>query len=280
MNLDDVADELYGVDPADFVEVRKTRAAEARGDGDRVLAAEITKLRKPTVVGWLVNMLAREMPDEIGAVLALGDALRDAQRHLSATDMRKLNTQRQQVVRALARKAGELATEQGRDVGDTALREVGETLHAAMADEEIGEQVRLGRIVTAATYSGFGPAGLAVVGGKAPERAPATPKKKRDSGALVAAATAELAEASAAVEEGRASVDTARADAEDAQATVADIESRIADLRAELERAEQERQFARSAEKAAGEALKRADRDLERAQQWAAKVQRILDDLG
>ncbi|MBJ8344224.1 hypothetical protein [Antrihabitans sp. YC2-6] len=277
MDLDEAADELYGVDLADFVEMRKSLVAQARGDGDKALAAEIAKLRKPTLVGWLVNILARELPDEIGGVLQLGDALRDAQRHLSGADMRRLNTQRQQLVRALARRSGEFANDRGRDVGDGALREVGETLHAAMADPEVGEQVRLGRIITAATYSGFGPAGLAVVGGKAPERAPA--QKKRDSGALAAAAQAELAEAEAAVAAAEAESEAADSAVEEAVSTVEDVESRIEELREELERAEQERQFARSAEKAAGEAKKRADRDLERAHAWAEKVRKILDDL-
>ncbi|NMN96441.1 hypothetical protein [Antrihabitans stalactiti] len=278
MDLDEIADELYSVDPGEFIEVRKARVTEARTSGNRPLAAEIAKLRKPTVVGWLVNLLAREMPDEVESVLKLGDALRDAQRHLSGEDLRRLTRQRQQVVRALARRAGELAADRGREVPESAITEVAQTLNAAMADPEIGEQVRLGRIVTAASYSGFGPAGLSVVGGKAPERAEPAPKK-RDQGALAAAAREELAEATAAVREAESAAEAAKSEAEDATSAVEDVEARIADLRAELESAEQERQFARSAAKATAESVKRAERDLERAVAWETKVKRILDDL-
>ncbi|MFZ2174352.1 MAG: hypothetical protein WAW17_10000, partial [Rhodococcus sp. (in: high G+C Gram-positive bacteria)] len=80
MTLDDVADELYGLDPGEFVEARKARVAAAKQDGDRDLATAIGKLRKPTTVGWLVNLLARQLPHEIDSLLALGEALRDAQR--------------------------------------------------------------------------------------------------------------------------------------------------------------------------------------------------------
>ncbi|MFC0453049.1 hypothetical protein [Rhodococcus jostii] len=293
MTLDDVADELYGLDPGEFVEARTAQVSAARENKDRALATEIGKLRKPTVVGWLVNLLARELPDEVGALLALGDALRDAQRHLSGPDLRRLTTQRQQVVRALARKAGELAAERGRTVGEDALRDVGQTLHAALADAETAEQVRHGRVVTAATYSGFGPAGLAVVRGKTtkkgakPEPAP-TPsaeksKKKsaeRDRDAERTAAEAELADATGNADEARAALHDANAELEQARSTLTEIDHRIEELRAELDHAEQERQFTRNAEKASAEVVHRGERDVEAAERRVEEARRALDDFG
>ncbi|BAH54257.1 hypothetical protein [Rhodococcus opacus] len=292
MTLDDVADELYGLDPGEFVEARTARVTAARDDKDRALATEIGKLRKPTVVGWLVNLLARELPDEVGALLALGDALRDAQRHLSGPDLRRLNTQRQQVVRALARKAGELAADRGRTVGEDALRDVGQTLHAALADADTAEQVRRGRVVTAASYSGFGPAGLTVVQGKSatkpPKSEPAStaltgkPKKSkgRDLDAERAAAEAELADATSGADEIRGALDDANTELGRARSTLTEIDHRIEELRAELEHAEQERQFTRNAEKASAEAVHRAERELEAAERRVEKARRTLDDLG
>ncbi|REE72500.1 hypothetical protein C8E05_1890 [Rhodococcus wratislaviensis] len=293
MTLDDVADELYGLDPGEFVEARTAQVTAARENKDRALATEIGKLRKPTVVGWLVNLLARELPDEIGALLTLGDALRDAQRHLSGPDLRRLNTQRQQVVRALARKAGELAAERGRTVGEDALRDVGQTLHAALADAETAEQVRRGRVVTAASYSGFGPAGLAVVQGKSVKSEPAaTPpaekpgkksKKKsaeRDRDAERAAAEAELADVMSQADEVRGELNDARTELEQARSTLRAIDHRIEELRAELEHAEQERQFTRNSEKAAAEAVHRGERDLDAAERRVDEARRAVDDLG
>ncbi|SEC11350.1 hypothetical protein [Rhodococcus koreensis] len=295
MTLDDVADELYGLDPGEFVEARTTQVTAARDNKDRALATEIGKLRKPTVVGWLVNLLARELPDEVGALLALGDALRDAQRHLSGPDLRRLTTQRQQVVRALARKAGELAADRGRTVGEDALRDVGQTLHAALADADTAEQVRRGRVVTAATYSGFGPAGLTVVQGKTAKKPPKSepastppaekPKKgkksqERDLDAARAAAEAELADATAGADETRGALDDANTELGRARSTLTEIDHRIEELRAELEHAEQERQFTRNAEKASAEAVHRGERELEAAERRVEKARHALDNLG
>ncbi|QYB03286.1 hypothetical protein I1A62_40045 [Rhodococcus sp. USK10] len=289
MTLDDVADELYGLDPGEFVEARTAQVTAARDNKDRALATEIGKLRKPTVVGWLVNLLARELPDEVGALLALGDALRDAQRHLSGPDLRRLTTQRQQVVRALARKAGELAADRGRTVGEDALRDVGQTLHAALADADTAEQVRRGRVVTAASYSGFGPAGLTVVQGKSatkpPKSEPEKPMKakksqERDLDAERAEAEAELADATSGADEIRGALDDANAELGQARSTLTDIDHRIEELRAELEHAEQERQFTRNAEKASAEAVHRGERELEAAERRVEAARRALDDLG
>ena len=289
MTLDDVADELYGLDPGEFVEARTAQVTAARENKDRALATEIGKLRKPTVVGWLVNLLARELPDEVGALLTLGDALRDAQRHLSGPDLRRLTTQRQQVVRALARKAGELAADRGRTVGEDALRDVGQTLHAALADADTAEQVRRGRVVTAASYSGFGPAGLTVVRGKSAKKLsksePEKPKKakksqERDLDAERAAAEAELADAMSGADEIRGALDDANTELGQARSTLTEIDHRIEELRAELEHAEQERQFTRNAEKASAEAVHRGERELEAAERRVEASRRALDDLG
>ncbi|MFD4182180.1 hypothetical protein [Rhodococcus sp. NPDC058514] len=282
MDLDDVADELYGLDPAEFVEARTGYAARAREGGDRALATAITGLRKPTTVGWLVNLLARESPDEMAALLRLGEELRTAQRQLSGEDLRLLSSQRQQVVRALARRTGVLAAERGRKVGEDSLREVGQTLHAALADPEVAERVRAGRMVTAASYSGFGPAGLSVV---AEERvaAPAVgPKPKVEVEVEVdrlPAARTELAEATADLEQAAGAAEQARAALERASEDAAGLDTRISALRGELERAEQERQFARSAAAAAAGTVTQSESELERARERVEEARRTLEEL-
>ena len=164
MDVEEVADELYGLDPSVFVAARTGRVEQAKARKDRDAARALAALRKPTTVGWLVNLLARESPDDVSAVLALGDALRQAQRRLDPTALRELSDQRQRVVRALAERAGRLAAERGRAVGEAALREVAQTLHAAMADPDLARTVERGRVLCAARYSGFGPAVLESVG--------------------------------------------------------------------------------------------------------------------
>jgi hypothetical protein len=46
--LDEVAVELYALNPDEFTSARDERVREARGRGDAALAREISKLRKPT----------------------------------------------------------------------------------------------------------------------------------------------------------------------------------------------------------------------------------------
>ncbi|MDI9902424.1 hypothetical protein QM716_21445 [Rhodococcus sp. IEGM 1409] len=282
MTFDDVADELYGLDPGEFVEARTNHVKAAREDNDRALAAEIGKLRKPTTVGWLVNLISRDLPEDLDALLALGESLRDAQRHLSGPDLRRLTTQRQQVVRSLAYKSGEIAASRGKSVGEDSLRDVAQTLNAALADEETAAQVRLGRVVTAASYSGFGPAGLAVVKEKSPQHAPAeepqTPESKTpDLKAERAGVKAELKEARAGVEKIRRRVKAETAQFEDARSKLSDLDRRIEELRADLEHAEQERQFAKNTEKAAGVAVRESEEKLREAERRVDEAEEGLD---
>lgn len=81
----------------------------------------------------------------------------------------------------MARQAGDLAADHGQAASENALREVGQSLHAALADPDIAEQVRAGRLVTAVSYSGMGPAGMAVVGAarESPQRRPCERKPER-----------------------------------------------------------------------------------------------------
>ncbi|WP_372341586.1 hypothetical protein [Nocardia sp. CC216A] len=163
MTLEEVAGELYGLAPAEFVAARDERVRRAREDGDRALAGAIGTLRRPTVAAWAVNVLAREATDEVTALLALGDALREAQRKLSGEALRALTTQRQQVVSALTRKAGELAATHDQKLSEATLREIGRTLHAALADPDVAAAVRTGTLTTATSYEGFGPTTLSAV---------------------------------------------------------------------------------------------------------------------
>jgi hypothetical protein len=276
MDIDEVADELYGLDPAEFVETRKARVTQARKEGDRELATAIGKMRKPTLVASVVNNLAREEPEQVEELLGLGEALRDAQRHLSGDDLRALTTQRQRVIRAMARRAGELAAARGQKMSETAAREVGQSLHAALADPEIADLVRAGRLVTAASYSGMGPAGMTVIGGGS---TPTTSGKNPDTTKQKAEAQAEVDAAERAELQAREAVGTAQADAQEAADRVAELDSRIEDLRGQLTQAEQERQFAHKSERAAASNVTAAEHKAEHAQARLVAARKKLDNI-
>lgn len=271
MTLDEVARDLYGLAPSEFVAARTAEVEKAKEAGDKALATAIGKLRKPTVTAWTVNLLAREAPDDVAALLQLGAALRSAQRKLSGSELRSLTGQRQQAVNALAKKAGALAAEHEHPVNEGVLREVGQTLNAALADPDVAEQVHAGTLTTAATYEGFGPTGpsLAAVEDHTPE--PTTPHSADNN------PRQELNEAMEALESARATRDSAHQDAEKAADRLSDIDSRIADLKEALAQAEQERQFSRTAERTAQDQLRSAQKQLDRAERWTHRLRQQID---
>ncbi|MFE8945291.1 hypothetical protein [Streptomyces sp. NPDC007856] len=141
MDLDTVADELYGLRPEEFVAARDRRALDARKAGDQALAKEIGALRRPSLAAWVGNLLVRRQPEEVQPLLELGEELRRAHRELDGPQLRRLVRRQGEVIGGLGRQARRLAAEAGRPVGEGVQREVEETLHAALADPEAGRPV-------------------------------------------------------------------------------------------------------------------------------------------
>lgn len=285
-DVDQVADELYALDPSGFVAARTTRVAEAKASKDREAATAIARLKKPTVVGWAVNLLARELPDEVDAVLALGDALQRAQRRLDAETLRGLTEQRQRLVRSLTTRAQKLVREHGRALNESALREVSQTLHAAMADRELADTVRRGRLLGAATYSGFGPSGLEAVEDR-PESHPGNRNREGEGeGGREAERAAERERAQLAAAAARAEAEAAHealSAAEDELARirsdVADGERRLQSVRRELAQLEERAEFLTRAEVAAVDALATAHDAAEHADRRVADADAAVAEL-
>ncbi|GAB0107721.1 hypothetical protein JMUB6875_67190 [Nocardia sp. JMUB6875] len=283
MTLDQVVEELYGLPPAEFVAARTERARQARDAGDKELAAAIGKLRRPTVAAWALNLLSREASDDVQALLEVGDALRDAQRRLSAEQLRALTTQRQKVVNAVTRKTGELAAARGQRLTESVLRDIGASLQAALADQSVADELRAGTLTAAATYEGFGPAALAAVPGDGRrtvkrESTPTAPSKDptEKSADPQAEVRRELEEMLAEVESARAAVTSARADHDTAAADLADLDSRIQALRAELSEAEHRRRFTAATERSARETLQRAQKHLDAVERRVERARKQL----
>ena len=143
--LEAALDELYGVEPASFVEVRKRLAGALRSAGDPAAAKSLLAQRRPTTAAWALNQLSREHPELVEAFLAASHDLERAQTGELAG----------------GREAARDATRAQRDaldaVSDAALATLGDrgtdafratiqaTLRAAGADAAVGEQLRHGR---------------------------------------------------------------------------------------------------------------------------------------
>ena len=258
MDLETATNELYALSPDEFIERRKQLVAEARQARDRELATEIGKLRRPTRTAWLINLLARQEPDEIIALLELGTALQEAQQRMAGDELRKLSTERRKTVDGLARRAVELGQEAGYSAPDGAVQEVSQTLQTALGDQEIADLVRTGRLTQAVRYGGFGPTDLAsAFGAPLPTKAPSKPEKRTPAGPAPMPDPKQRREAEKAADEAREQATAARKAAESAESEAEaatqhadELADRVESLRGELRQTEAAEREAREAARA------------------------------
>lgn len=279
MDFDEVADELYAGDPAEFVSVRNQRAKEAKAAGDAALAERIRALRKPTLAATIVNRLAAA--PELAELARLGEDLRKAHSALAGPELRKLTRRRQELVNEV------LQSE--RSMSESVAREVEATLEAIVADPEVAALALAGRLSTGADSagdqwltSGFLPL---------PKRKPSPPPEKPatvshlDEHRKAKKRAAEDAATKAAREKSA----KAREEAEREQARLAEfnrLRREAAELakackQAEIDLSRAERRAEKSTEKANDLRRRLADAELEEeaANDETNAAQATLDDL-
>lgn len=149
MDLESVADELYSLPRDEFTAARNAAAARAREQGDRRLAEQIGGLRRPTAAAWLANLLAREQPGEVRALVELGDGLREAQHRLRGDELRRLSQQRHELVHALVLQAQALARTAGHPAGAAVTRELVNTFTAAVNSSAAAQALAGARLTRA-----------------------------------------------------------------------------------------------------------------------------------
>jgi hypothetical protein len=286
--VDEAADELYGLTPSEFTAARDARAKAAKQAGDKDAAREIKALRKPTVTAWLANQLVRHHAAEVGPLAELGAALREATAALSGPQLRDLSRQRNEVVRALVRQARGLAAEAGQAVSEEVARGLEETLNAALADPAQAELLLQGRLSAQLRHSGYGGRDGAPVGGSTPAATRASTKPRASGGKPPTAAEKRRIERRELLERDLADAWPAARAAADArsaaeqQAVRAEEESRAArrrvdGLRADLAEAEDLLSRATGASAAAAEARDAAAAEADRATRRVSKLQRDLE---
>jgi len=260
-----IADALYAGSADAFTDARN-RAAKDVGDKD--LAAQVKKLKKPSVAAWAVNLLVRRESEQIDSVLGLADQLRAAAEALDGDELRSLTRQRRQLTTALASTARSLARDAGVKLTGAVVDQVENMLTAAMLDPVAAQVVRTGRVVTAFSSTGVSDLDVAsvvavpesidvqatpVAGDEEPE--PVALHVVPDGGAKVAAAEdaleeasehlaaaqRELSEAEAVVEELNARRLQLQGDADELRRRLAAIEEDVDQVDEDLEEAEDTR---------------------------------------
>jgi chromosome segregation ATPase len=285
--IDDVIRRMYEAPPDGFVAARTAAVAEAREAGDKDAAKRLGALRKPTVAAWVVNLLALRRPELIDELVELATALRSAQRGLKGGELRELTAQRRKIVTALVNAAGKLAVEEDPQMSGAKLplSEVEATLTAALAEPEIAEQVRTGRLIRAATYAGFGEVPrprlrLITADDDDADTSPAPAMKDRASDERRSRERAERRrELQRELSAAQAAETKAETDLERAEAAERDAGTLVEELDAEL--AEVERRRAEAVADVSRQKLARrtAERDVATARRRVGDVHAALEDL-
>ncbi|MFI1396810.1 hypothetical protein [Streptomyces sp. NPDC020681] len=268
MDLESVADQLYGLPPGEFIEARRSYVAEARKAKDGALAARIGKLGRPTLAAWASNLLVRSDPDQVAALLRLGEGLRQAHEQLDGEQLRELSRRQHAVVGALVRQARQRAAEAGHPVTETVQREVEATLHAVLADPQAAQEWAGGHLVKSLSPP-VGFTAAAVAG--APARAAPPPAPAPEPVTPVADKPRASAKDKSREEARRRKLAEARRDAEAAEQQAREQEE-------ELQEAEAQREQAETVLKEARERAAALARELSAAQEAERRTRGALDD--
>jgi len=271
--LEQIADELYGLRPEEFASARDERVREARNGGKAALAKELAKLRKPTLSAWLINLLWRDQRDVMEQLFDLSQELSRAQAEAAGPALRELTAQRRQLETALMQRAAALGRQAGANVTDSVAREAQETLSAALAQPDVADEVRSGRLVKPASYSGFG-----VLPGSRPA-APAKPavEQKEPIDIQAAQRAREREKAERRVQEARAALDAAARTITEQSRKAEASRQREADLRTRAEQAREQLRRLESEVDAVERETASAERAREQAEQAHAKAQQELE---
>lgn len=300
MDVAEVADELYGLPPEEFTAARNERAKTYRSGGDRKLGAQIAALRKPSTAAWVVNQLARHRRAELDQLIELGATMREAHLDLKAERLRALSDQRHRVIAALAGAGRALAAEQGHAVSETVVKELEQTLEAALADPDAAQAVGSGHLLTALSYAGLGGGGGAVADPALRRRAggPGAPsardrevgeggdsdvdERRRRHTCDVAAAQAQAADAERQAEEANRQLDQATEQVTLTLRRHDDAQARVQELHDELRVAQEEVAIAagelRNRQRARVEAARQAEMAAREAARARARVEGMRED--
>lgn len=284
VDFDAVADELYGLDPDAFVTARTAAVAAARQAKDRPLAARIGALKKPTRSAWLVNLLARTGDNGwLNELQELSRRTATAHQQADLAALRTVGTERQRLVDAVTKRALAVGAEQGYSGTEAVRAEVAGTIGAALADAEVFEQVKAGRVEKAQVYSGFGfpMAGAALAAPAQPAGQSSAPKQQGsdpadDTEAVRQAAQQAVAAATDRVVEARTALKAVQAAEQEAQQNLDRASQEVADLRAELRKAKQAEELARRAATQAADDVHDARTEVSQAEQALAEAARAL----
>lgn len=158
-DLERELDALYASPLDEFTKARNDLAARLRKAHQSEAAAQVRGLRKPSVVAWAANRLARTEPELVRRLVDAGERLRDVQQRAltggeEAARVTEAAAQEREAVRALVVAArSELADRASAPL----LDRLTQTLRAAAIDPAATPLLISGRLTEELQAVGFGP---------------------------------------------------------------------------------------------------------------------------
>jgi hypothetical protein len=152
-------DELYALPLDEFTKARNDLAQRLRKAHQSDAADEVKALKKPTLVAWAANTLARGERKRVKELLAAGERLRDAQQRAlagkaPADEVADASADERDAVRALVAAAREAL---GARATPQLLDRLSQTLRAAAVDPAAGPLLERGRLTEEVKSAGFAP---------------------------------------------------------------------------------------------------------------------------
>ncbi|MGH3003395.1 MAG: hypothetical protein ACRDM1_12185 [Gaiellaceae bacterium] len=158
-DLEHELDGLYDLPLEEFTKARNDLAGRLKRAHQVEAAAAVRALKKPSLVAWGANRLARDEPAQVAALLTAGGRLRDAQQRLLAgkgtpEEVGDATAAEREALRALLASGRKLL---GARTSASLLDRLGQTLRAAAVDDQAGPLLERGRLTEELTAVGFGP---------------------------------------------------------------------------------------------------------------------------
>jgi hypothetical protein len=244
-DLEQAADELYGAELADFVELRKRLAKELRNGGKDAEADALAKLRKPSVAAWTLNQLARRQRRDVDLLLDAGHRLREAQagvlRGAEKESFEQSRKTERDALQRLMREAERLLAGHGKPSANV-LNQVRESLRTAAISTTGRELLARGRFTEPSRAEGFDIVSE-LAGDAAPMRPRPRPAPNRQAEAEARAAVREakerLRETEARARRSAKAADALQAEADEARAVAEDERAEVEAARRRVGEAEQ-----------------------------------------
>ena len=158
--MDAEVEALYGLPLDEFTKARDALARARAKEQGKEAGAAVKALKKPSVVAWALNQLARQRPEEVEALLGAGARLRRAQTSAveggDPDELREATKAEVAEVQALAERARSILAETGRGGSPTQEERLATTLRAAAVDAEGNDLLRRGVLTAELSPAGFG----------------------------------------------------------------------------------------------------------------------------